>query len=155
MKKLLVGFLILVLFSVCCKVVSADPAASGSAASDSGTIMSADSVKWSPVPNLPGVQMAVMYGDPTQSGSQYTMRLKFPDGYQVPVHWHNDTERLTVLSGTGIFGIGHSIDPSKGTPISAGSFIVVPANVHHWLVAKSGLVVQTSGVGPFTMNLMK
>jgi quercetin dioxygenase-like cupin family protein len=133
---------------------AADTMSSGATAASTATIMTPDSIKWMPAPGLAGAMMAVMAGDPTKAGSIYTLRIKIPDGYQIPVHWHTDSERVTVISGTALFAIGHSIDLSKATTLPAGSFIVIPAMAHHWVVAKGETVLQTTGTGPFAMNLM-
>src|SRR5213593_343965 len=51
-------------------------------------------------PALPkGAKMAILEGDPTQPGV-FTMRLRFPDGFQVFPHWHTQTEHATVIKGT-------------------------------------------------------
>ena len=83
------------------------------------------------------------------------MRLKFPDGYTIPLHWHPDTERFTVLSGMVMFGVGDAVDPSKTTALGPGSFVIVPANLHHWLTTKGETILQGSGTGLFTINLVK
>ncbi len=51
-------------------------------------------------PSLPkGAKMVVLEGDPTQPG-MFTMRLRFPDGFQVFPHWHTQTEHVTIVAGT-------------------------------------------------------
>ena len=51
-------------------------------------------IKWGPAPPVvpKGAQAAVLDGDPFKDGSSYTLRLKMPDGYKIPPHWH-PTER--------------------------------------------------------------
>jgi quercetin dioxygenase-like cupin family protein len=155
MKKIILTLVLALIAAVSVlSASSADTMSSGDTASATATVLTPDTIKWMPAPGMAGVQMAVMAGDPTKAGSLYTLRLKLPDGYKVPVHWHTDTERVTVISGTALFAIGHSIDLSKATTLPAGSFIVIPANAHHWVVAKGETVLQTTGTGPFTMNLM-
>src|SRR2546422_5156410 len=57
-------------------------------------------------PALPkGAKMAILEGDPTQPGV-FTMRLRFPDGFQVFPHWHTQTEHATVIKGTLHLGMG-------------------------------------------------
>src|SRR5687767_11773460 len=48
------------------------------------------SITWAPgPPTLPaGVKMAVIEGDPKVAGALFTMRLKMPNGYTVPPHFH-------------------------------------------------------------------
>jgi len=47
-----------------------------------------------------GAEATVFEGDPFKDDSLYTLRLKMPDGYKIPPHWHPTDENLTVLSGT-------------------------------------------------------
>ena len=99
-----------------------------------------------------GVMVAMLDGDPTQAGP-YTFRLKLPDGTKFPVHYHLDTERVTVISGTFLVGIGTMYDASKMTALPAGSFVVVPAGVRHYAAAQGETIVQLSGMGPFAMKM--
>jgi len=47
-------------------------------------------------------------------------------------------------------------DPSHGTLLPAGSFMIVPAGEAHWSWAKNGDVVyQETGTGPTATNLIK
>jgi quercetin dioxygenase-like cupin family protein len=155
MKKIILTLVLALIAAISVlSTSSADTTSSGASTSAAATVMTPDAIKWLPAPGLTGAQMAVMTGDPTKAGSIYTLRIKIPDGFQIPVHWHTDTERVTVISGTALFAIGHSIDLSKATTLPAGSFIVIPANAHHWVVAKGETVLQTTGTGPFAMNLM-
>ncbi|HEV2037365.1 MAG TPA: cupin domain-containing protein [Candidatus Eremiobacteraceae bacterium] len=134
-------------------IVSADmPSAMATATT---TIVTPDSLKWTPVKGIDGAWMATVYGDPTKAGSLYTIRLKLADGVKVPVHWHDDTERVTVLSGTFLFAAGHSWDASALKPLTPGTFMLIPAKLHHYASAKGETIVQSTGTGPMTMNLMK
>jgi quercetin dioxygenase-like cupin family protein len=116
-------------------------------------IVTPDSVKWMPgtgqIPATVGV--AVLEGDPTKAGP-FVVRLNIPDGTKFPVHYHDDTERLTVISGTFMAGIGTSFDASKMVALPAGSYCVLPAGLHHYAMAKGQTVVQLAGTGPFAMK---
>lgn len=118
------------------------------------TIVMPDDLKWAPVNGLTGVQMAVVWGDPTKPGP-YIMRLKLDDAATVPPHWHPDDERVTVLSGTFMVGVGDTIDPSKMKTLGPGAFVYIPQGVHHYAMAKGVTIVQASGMGPFAMNFVK
>ena len=107
-----------------------------------------------PDKTLTGVSEAVISGDPTKAGL-YTMRIKLADGAKVPVHWHNDSERVTVLSGTLMFGVGHTFDTASMKSLGPGSFVLIPAGVHHYAMGKGETILQTTGNGPFAMNYMK
>jgi len=96
-----------------------------------------------------GVQVAVLYGDPSKPGL-YVVRLKLPAGTKVIPHTHPDQIRtLTVLSGTLYFGLGDQYDESKLMPYPAGTFFSEVPNVAHYVAAKEGEVVfQATGIGP-------
>src|SRR2546430_13972689 len=57
-------------------------------------------MRWAPAPPvLPaGAQVTVLDGDPFKPG-YFSLRLKFPDGYQIPAHWHPTDEFITVEIG--------------------------------------------------------
>jgi hypothetical protein len=116
-------------------------------------IVTPDSVKWMPgtgqIPATVGV--AVLEGDPSKAGP-FTMRLNIPDGTKFGVHYHDDTERVTVISGTFMAGVGTTFDATKMMALPAGSYCVLPAGVRHFAMAKGPTVVQVSGNGPFAMK---
>jgi quercetin dioxygenase-like cupin family protein len=107
------------------------------------------------VAHLSNVQVAVTDGDPKEQCSSYTLRLKLSDAYTIPLHWHPDTERLTVLTGVVLFGAGDKMDPTKTTTLEPGSYIVIPATVKHWVTARGSTIFQVSGTGPFKVNFVK
>ena len=57
-------------------------------------------VTWGPAPaSLPaGAQAAILEGDPTKDGP-FTLRLRLPDGYRLPPHYHPVVEHVTVVQG--------------------------------------------------------
>src|SRR5256885_5570018 len=89
------------------------PAATKTAPAGSSHVKaySPDDVKWSPAPNaLPaGAQIAVLEGDPMKAGP-YTMRLKMPNNYRIPPHYHAKTEHVTVLNGNIRVGMVDTFD---------------------------------------------
>src|SRR5262249_47173584 len=60
-----------------------------------------EKLKWGPAPpSLPkGAEVAVLAGDPTKK-EPFTIRVKLPDGFKVPPHWHPTDENVTVIKGT-------------------------------------------------------
>jgi len=81
------------------------------------------------------------------------LRLSFPAGYQVPLHWHPTAEYVTVLSGAGKFGMGDKVDVAAAQSFSPGDFVFIPARHAHFLQISGPTVVQVSGNGPFQLNL--
>jgi ketosteroid isomerase-like protein/quercetin dioxygenase-like cupin family protein len=116
--------------------------------------VNAEQIKWGPAPpNVPaGAQLAVISGDPSQPGQPYTIRLKMPDGYKVPAHFHPAHEAATVISGTFNLGMGDKLDITKTQALQAGGFAVAPAGMHHFAWAKGETVVQINGNGPFAIT---
>jgi len=99
----------------------------------------------------PGVKRAVVHGNPAGIGD-YVLRLQFPDGYQVPVHWHQKAEHVTVLSGTLNLGMGGDLN-SPTRAFTAGDFGYMPGRTPHFARASGVTTVQLHGIGPFQLNL--
>lgn len=110
-------------------------------------------VKWGPAPPRvpPGAQVAVLAGDPGKAGP-FVLRLKFPDGYKVPAHWHPTDENITVLQGTFRAGMGDAYSEAALKDFPAGSYIKMPKEMRHFAGAKGETIVQVSGEGPFILN---
>lgn len=121
-------------------------------AAEDHTIRSASQIKWSPGPeSLPkGAQVAVLYGDPTKDG-QFAMRLRLPDGYQIPPHSHPKPEVVTVISGTFRLGMGEKADPNAAEDLKAGSFFAFPAGMVHYAATDGETVVQLNSTGPWNI----
>jgi ketosteroid isomerase-like protein len=117
-------------------------------------MLGAGAVNWQPfaVEGFPaGASMAVIHGNPAATGD-YTLRLRFPNGYKVPVHWHSMAEHVTILSG--VFNFAMSGDPTAAThPHGAGDFLYIPPRVPHLGTMQGETILQLHGMGPFTVNL--
>ncbi len=110
---------------------------------------------WRPTNLLPpGVQIAVLEGDPSKPGF-FTMRLKVPNGYRFPAHWHSDTERVTVLSGTLYLGMGDGSNQAATVPLTAGTYSSMPAKTQHFARTEGETILQLSSLGPWTINYVK
>jgi hypothetical protein len=109
-----------------------------------------DQIKWGPVPAFipPGAQLAVVEGDPMAASGDYTIRLKMPDGYKIPPHWHPKRENVTVILGTLKVGMGDTFDPTKMMTFPAGSFAYLDPSMHHYALASGETVVQIHGMSP-------
>ena len=118
------------------------------------TAINANEMKWGAAPPSlpPGAEAVILDGDPAKAGDSFTVRLKFPDGYKVPPHWHPTDERIVVLSGTLMMGVGAKADAGKMHALTAGAFGKMPKEVRHYAAAKGATVIQVSGTGPFEVN---
>ena len=117
-------------------------------------VFTPDTIPWGPPPPIvpPGAQFAVLEGDPTASSGNYTIRLKMPDGYRIPPHFHPLRENVTVISGTFRVGMGDVFEANKTTALPAGSFAFLDPNMHHFAMACGEVVVQVHGQSPLQFN---
>lgn len=100
----------------------------------------------------PGAKVALLSGDPSKPG-QFALRLSFPDGYMVPLHWHPTAETVTVISGAGQFGMGNAVEMSSAHAFAAGDYVFIPGRHAHFLRTSGPTIVQVNGRGPFQINL--
>ena len=102
-----------------------------------------------------GRQRAHLYGDSSQGGS-WIDRAKIPGGARVFAHTHQQDEPVTVIEGTWYLGEGAKFDSAKLKGYPAGSFIVIPAGIPHFVATKEGpVVIQLSGMGKFQTNYLE
>ena len=115
-----------------------------------------EQVQWfTPSYYTDGRQRAQLIGDSSKPGP-FVDRVKIPGGGRVRAHTHPDTEVDTVIAGTWYVGMGDKFDAAKLKPYPAGSFIVIPAGVPHFVAAPEGVViVQISGDGPFRTEFLE
>lgn len=124
------------------------------AASNAKHAFTPGEIPYGPVPAFvpAGAQLAVLEGDPGASTGDFTVRLKMPDGYRIPPHWHPHRENVTVLSGSFKVGMGDQFDESKMGTFSAGSFAYLDPDMHHYAMASGEVVVQVHGMSPLQFN---
>jgi uncharacterized RmlC-like cupin family protein len=115
-----------------------------------------EQVKWfTPPYYTDGRQRAQLFGDSSQGGI-WTDRIKIPAGGRVLAHTHPQDELVTVVEGTWYVGEGRRFNSSKLEGYPAGSFIVIPAGVPHFVAAKNGsVIVQLSGNGKFATDYLE
>lgn len=111
--------------------------------------LQADEVEFRPVPEVPGLQFAVLAGDPGDSGP-YVIRAKFGPGLRTPPHYHDQDRFVSVVSGVWAFGTGDSGDCGETIPLRAGAFAMHPKGAVHYdgSCNDAEVVVQITGIGP-------
>ena len=110
------------------------------------------SIEWRASDSLPpGAMVALLEGDPDAEGF-FTMRIKMPDGYRVPAHWHSKQERVTVLSGVLNLGMGDAFDASATKALSVGAYSSMPPGMKHFAWMKGETILQLSTMGPWTLT---
>ncbi len=115
-----------------------------------------EQVRWfTPPYYTDGRQRAQLFGDSSQSGA-WIDRVKIPGGKRVLAHTHPQDELVTVIEGTWYLGTGEKFDSAKLKGYPAGSFIVIPAGVAHFVATKEeGATVQLSGSEVFRTNYLE
>jgi len=91
-----------------------------------------------------------------KSGRYWIDRAKIPAGKRVLAHTHPQDEPVTVIEGTWYLGEGMKFDSTKLKSYPAGSFILIPAGVPHFVATKEGaVIVQLSGNGKFQTDYVE
>lgn len=98
-----------------------------------------------------GAKMAVVSGDPGKAGV-FTIELLMPSEYHIPPHFHPTAEHVEVKKGTLMVGMGDVLDLKQAKPLATGDTGTIPANDHHFAVAKGTVVVSITAMGPFAMT---
>lgn len=113
---------------------------------------SSTELQWKDSPALPaGAKVAVLEGDPSKDG-MFVIRIRLPDGFQIPPHTHPKTERITILTGTFHLAMGERLDRSSAQPLTAGSYGFWPAGMKHTAWAEGETTVQLHGLGPWVIK---
>jgi quercetin dioxygenase-like cupin family protein len=115
-----------------------------------------DKVQWFTPPYYnDGRQRAQLFGDSSEGGT-WIDRVKIPGGAHVPPHTHPQDDLVTVIEGTWYLGEGAKFDSAKLKGYPAGSFIVIPAGVPHFVAAREGtVVVQVSSIRKFQTDYLE
>ena len=152
MKLSLAGFVLLcVALTLSSRLAADDSKPSGMKGDAQAHIVTPDTIKWGPgPPALPaGAERAVLDGDINTKGSLVTWRLRVPDGWKVPPHFHPADEHISVLQGSFWMGTGDKFDENALHEVPAGGYHSVPKGVHHYAVAKGPTILQVHVVAPW------
>jgi quercetin dioxygenase-like cupin family protein len=120
------------------------------------TALAPQDIRWfSPPYYADGRQRAHLLGD-SSKGGEWIDRVRIPGGSRVLAHAHPHDEVVTVIDGTWYLGIGETSDETKLKAYPAGSFILIPANVPHFIATREGpVIVQVSGEGMFRTEYLE
>src|SRR5215470_4447690 len=103
-----------------------------------------------------GRERAQLFGDSSQGGGAWVDRVKIPSGSRVLAHTHPQDELVTVIEGTWYLGEGTTFNPARLKAYPAGSFIIIPADVPHFVAAKEvNVIIQLNGNGKFHTDYLE
>lgn len=91
----------------------------------------------------------VLSGDPDKAGAPFVIRIYNLENQIVVPHWHPEDEHLTIVKGTWSIGDGETFDRTALREMSAGDYVLVPKTMRHFGWAKTEVITQIHGIGPF------
>ena len=84
-------------------------------------------INWAAIPTeqvAPGMERKILSGD-----KMMIAKMKFKDGFLVPLHSHENEQITQVISGTIRFWFGENKD--QIVDLHSGDMIVIPSNLPH------------------------
>lgn len=85
----------------------------------------AEAIKWADGP-AKGVKVAALWGDMSKGGS-YGALMKFDAGLMHPLHWHTQSLKIVVVSGTFV----HQPEGGTETKLGPGSYLLQVGGEKH------------------------
>ena len=110
----------------------------------------AKSIVWQQV-DPDGTKYSVLEGDRNAPGKAFTYAFFIPAGYWEH-HWHSQDARVVVISGELKLSLGEKLDKSGAKGYSAGTYLLVPANVQHTMGAEVDTIIIGTAVGPWVTH---
>lgn len=101
----------------------------------------------------PGVETAVVFGDPDAEGL-YATHARVAAGARIPPHTHPNPLTTVVTAGTAFVGTGRVFDEAALRAYPAASMFVTPAGSPHFISAADGaFAILDHGSGPTAFTL--
>ena len=104
-------------------------------------------VRGDTVPTFPNTQIVILEGDAGKRGP-VTLRFRCPADYKFLPHTHPGPERVTVLTGTMLIGIGPKYDAATLTQVQTGGFFLIPTKAPHYGECKGETIIEVHTTGP-------
>ena len=108
---------------------------------------------WEGAPKTLERGFEIVSGDPNKAGAPFVIRIYNLENQVILPHWHPEDEHLTVIKGTWYIGDGERFDRNAMREMNVGDYVQVPKTMRHFGWAKTPVVVQIHGIGPFKINL--
>jgi hypothetical protein len=115
------------------------------AAATTPLMISLDDMKWTGLPERPGMQFALLSGDPSKGA--YTQMRKVPAGTDNPLHSHTNEIKNVIVKGVWYTGA----DTASAKDFGPGSIVLMPGNWVHVSGCRPGAecVFYQEGKGKF------
>jgi hypothetical protein len=108
-------------------------------------------IEWKTASDYPGLQTAVLTGDPSKPGLYVVMTKWLAGNHFSHPHFHPHDRFITVLKGTWWVGSGQKSDTNATVPMPAGTFVTHYCEQVHFDGAKDeDAVLVIVGEGPAT-----
>jgi quercetin dioxygenase-like cupin family protein len=107
------------------------PALVGAKGAGSSLLIPKADIKFSDVPDMKGIQLATLDGDPAKGPSHFM--LKFDGGFAAPLHHHTANHSGTVVAGTLVLTVD-----GKEQKLPAGSFFSFSGKAPHATKCEAG-----------------
>jgi quercetin dioxygenase-like cupin family protein len=117
-------------------------------------MLTPEDIRWETCPPAvpPGARCAVLEGSLAANNALFAFRVKMPDNYRIPPHFHPADEHLIVISGVFNLGHGEKPDPGATRPMTAGSFIVLPKGMPHFASTTGETIIHVYAIGPWGLT---
>src|SRR5581483_1868227 len=118
-------------------------------AAEQATLIAAPSdLKWADTgPQFPDTQLVILDGDAGGKGP-VALRFRCPADYKFLPHTHPGAERVTVLAGTMLIGLGPTYDAAKLKEVQTGGFFVIPTKEPHYGECKGETIIEVHTTAP-------
>jgi hypothetical protein len=105
-------------------------------------------LKWGDTgPQFPNTQLVILDGDAGKKGP-VTLRFRCPADYKFMPHTHPGAERVTVLAGTMLIGVGPKFDAAKLTEVQVGGYFLIPTKEPHYGECRGETIIEVHTTGP-------
>lgn len=105
-------------------------------------------LKWGDTgPQFPNTQFVMVDGDPGKP-EPVTFRFRCPADYKFMPHTHPGVERVTVLAGAMLIGIGPKYDAAQLKEVLLGGYFAIPAAAPHYGQCKGETIIEVHTTGP-------
>lgn len=108
---------------------------------------------WAAHPKAVGVFIQYLVGKPTDPGF-FKYRLQLPAGFDLPAHTHGNDLAMSVLCGSMRLRTGDNDALGPPRALATGAAAYFPAGSAHAEASPDGAVIEVSGIGPMSTQML-